>query len=260
MPEAAEMSPVRFTFEPLGNCHERVEPNTAYSSSLGVPVVKRAAPHNRKLAIVGSGPSLKEHLQELRDWDGDIWGINGTVNYLTANGIESTLISVDPGYVNDTMNAKDALLSAACEPKLFDQFAGRVQRFFINPHPEAQFVVIGGCTTATRAPLLGLLIGYVDITFYGCEGSYEGNSHVYADKKSACEMYIWAGGRDYRTDPEALMQCENLSAFLTKFPHIYKEKCGGLLRAVMENPDTWTTTHVSGELKNRLEANIQLAA
>ncbi len=173
--------PVRFQFESWGGAQEKISPNETYSLSLGLPFVQTEKPHGRKLAIVGSGPSLRHHLKALKKWRGDIWAINGTVKYLHDNGIESTLVSVDPGERHDisrVTQAKDALLATICDPVLFDYFKDRVQLFFISEHEQAPFVASGGCTTACRMPTLSLYMGYREIVFFGCEGSYSNETHV----------------------------------------------------------------------------------
>ncbi len=53
------------------------------------------------------------------------------------------------------------------------------------------------------------------------------------------------------------MQSQYLSDLIRKFPQGFSERCGGLLRAMLEYPDTWTMTKVSGPLKERLEASFE---
>jgi hypothetical protein len=253
------MPPVRFEFRSEGAHTDLIPANVEYSDALCVPVVQVEKPHGRKLAVVGSGPSLKHSIKTLKKWKGEIWAINGTAGYLLDHGIESTLFSVDPGPRFDLSRvscAKDALISAACDPALFDAYAGRVKRFFLDENPQAPFAVTGGATTATRAPMLGIHMGYRDITYFGCEGSYNDSTHVYQDRKNECELWIEAGGKRYRTDPESIMQCQYLSSLITAFPHGFAEKCGGLLRAMLHYPDTWSMVAVSEAMKNRLEASI----
>jgi hypothetical protein len=254
------MEVVRFPFAPMGQNEDLIAPHIAYSESLNVPLVQIEKPHGRKLAVVGGGPSVKAHLKRLRRWDGDIWAINGAVQYLLDHGIKSVLFTVDPCIRYDfarIRNAESALLSAACEPRLFNHFSGHVQMFYMDKSEKALFNASGGCSSATRVPMVAINMGYRDVTYFGCEGSYDGDTHGYQDKKSEYELWIEAGGRRYRTDPTLVMQCQYLTSLITAFPKGFKEKSGGLLRAMIEYPDTWTMTQVSGSLKNRLEANFQ---
>jgi hypothetical protein len=263
MKEGAKKPPVRFQFESCGTSSEKISPNMVYSESLNVPLIQIEKPHGRHLAVCGSGPSIKNRLKELRKWKGEVWAINGTVQYLLDHGIDSTFVSVDPSPRFDLariVNAKYALASMACDPAVFDAFKGRVKGCYITPSEKAPFVCTGGCTTATRMPMLALHMGYRNVTFFGCEGSYENDTHVYADFKGELELWIDAGGNRYRTCPEALMQSQYLSSLIINFPQGFSEKCGGLLRAMIKHPDTWTMTYVSDALKQRLEMSYERQA
>lgn len=222
-----------------------------------VPLVPISAPHSRKLAIVGGGPSVQTKLKKLRQWKGDIWAINATVGYLSHKGIKSTLVSVDPIVLepedfDNHKGAENALLAACCDPKLFEEYAGMAQTYYTRPNPRAPFVATGGCTTATRLPMLAISMGYRDITFFGCEGSYEHESHIHENRRGDKRLYILAGGVRYCTEPHMMSQCEWLSDAILKYPQGLSEESGGLLRAMIRHPD-WTMIGVSDAMKNHME-------
>ena len=50
------------------------------------------------------------------------------------------------------------------------------------------------------------------------------------------------------------MQCDEISRLIRDVPQFLKERSGGLLRAMVYDPD-WETVAVSGALKTQLEAN-----
>ena len=104
--------------------------------------------------------------------------------------------------------------------------------------------VVGGTLFALH---LGLL------TFFGCEGSYKGDSHVTAIGQGEKRLYILAGGVKYCTEPYMMVQGEWLSDLIMKFPNC-KEESGGLLRAMIRHPD-WTVLGVSDAMKTHLEAS-----
>ena len=56
--------------------------NIKINLSLGYPVCVPEPRHLRKIAIVGSGPSVKEYLPELIDFDGEVWAVNGAHDWL----------------------------------------------------------------------------------------------------------------------------------------------------------------------------------
>lgn len=215
-----------------------------------IPRIERCAPHGRKLAVVGGGPLVANDLDELRAWDGDVWGINYTAQWLNENGVPATLFTVDPQYFE--VKARDAILGSVCHPGLFAQFEGRVRAFdMIEVDPKGY---AGGAFSATRAPIISMNLGYMDVSFFGCEGCMapDGTDHVDRQEGWPHQLIVRAGGQDYITYPPYLIQCEELSK-LFYFDGVYHNRSGGLLKAIVENPDTWSVVAVSASLKQHLE-------
>ena len=251
---------MRFTFIPEAAHASNMDAHERYVQARNIPLVPESLVHTRKLAIVGGGPSIRTKLNKLRKWKGDIWAINATVGYLLSKGIRSTLVSVDPCILTADdfrlhQGAERALLAACCDPALFNAYVGRVQAFYTRDNPLAPFVAHGGNTTATRLPLLAIKMGYEDITFFGCEGSYAETSHVHENRRSDKRIYILAGGVRYCTEPHMMLQDEWLAGLLTKYPDKVKEQSGGLLRAMCRHPD-WTVLGVSDAMKTHLESSF----
>ena len=73
---------------------ERTLENVALNSQ-GATFLAFHEPHEMPLAIVGGGPSVKDHLDELRAWPGHIWGVNAACTWLAKQGIGSLFFSVD---------------------------------------------------------------------------------------------------------------------------------------------------------------------
>lgn len=201
----------------------------------------------RKLAVAGGGPLLVNHLDELRQYP-EIWAINRTAEWLRKQGIPATLFTVDPLYIE--VDCEDRLLASCCHP---DMFVGNCRMFdLIETHPDG---ISGGQSSAVRAPLLALKMGYTDINFFGCECSFTDSSHIDRDDKPEQVMIIRAGGADYKVTPDMLIQCEELSQLLRTFDGAFHNRSGGLLKAMIENPDTWECVGVSAALKVHLERN-----
>lgn len=239
----------RLTFIPVGCVSEPVI-TAQVAANMGRRLVEHCAPHGRPLAIVGGGPSVLDVLDELKAWPGDIWAINNTAAWLAKHGIRSTLLSVDPdNFEFDKTGVADALLASCCHPKAFDGL--NVSMFHMIEHDPSG--VAGGTSTASRAPALALRMGYFDMTFFGCEGSFVEADHVDRDEQKPEQLIIRAGA-DYKTTPPLLLQCECLSDLIREFP-CFHEKSGGLLRAMVKHPD-WEVVAVSGALKqNLIETN-----
>lgn len=225
--------------------------NAMYARSLGLPFVKKGPAHGRRLAIVGGGPSIRDQVEELRAFDGDLWGINGACRWLASHGIESTFISVDPHEIVATWvgpEIKKALLCARLHPSVFQILKHadvRVFELFLDD-PHNGFKCCS--STASLGFDLATDLGYRSITFYGCEGSYGGNlngdnsqdkSHAYPEpsEKREHRMVVKCGDGEYLTAPDFYVQCCELSQLIRKFPAHFSERSGGLLRAMVENDD-----------------------
>lgn len=236
--------PFRISFRPFVDVSDtRLAENMAASSDY--PRVEKGM-HPHPVAVVGGGPSLLGRLDELRTWPGQIWAINSMPDWLAARGIDSALFTVDPRPFES--KAKRAVLASTCHPSVF---AGRDVRMFdmLEHAPDG---IIGGVTTASRAPALALRMGYPGVAFFGCDSSLTGAEHVATGPYPGIErLLIRANGTDYVTDPELLMQAQNLAQVMRTFPDFFVNKSGGLLAALIEDED-WTTVGVSDALKKKL--------
>jgi hypothetical protein len=66
-------------------------------------------------------------------------------------------------------------------------------------------------------------------------------------------IIINADGRDYITNASLLMQSEYMLKVFRKYPMFFKCASGGLMKAMIQNPDTWSVRAVSKDLKKRYE-------
>lgn len=220
------------------------------------PMLERCTPGakaGRKLAVVGAGPLVVHDLEELRAWDGDIWAINSAARWLANNGVACTLVSIDPLELPGDFPVDRALLATCCHPGTFEKLKHANVTVFnlCETHEDG---LAGGCTTALRTPALAFHQGYLDVSYFGCEGSYEGDrDHVDYHNGEAQELIIRAGGKDYRIETGLLVQCQDFATLFATFPDVFKCRSGGLLKAMMEHPDTWSVVAVSAAMKAHLE-------
>lgn len=231
--------------------NEQAERNIAHSRSLGIPEIGPADCFGRKLAVVGGGPSVRDHVETLRNWDGDVWAVNGAYRWCEDRGIEAAFFSIDPvpGLAADIGNAPRVYLASVCDPQAFAEADGSIIRTFdIGPGK-----LLTGATSATATPTLGVLIGYREIHYYGIEGSFSQESHAYRGGiQSRNRMQVVCGGQVFQTDAGMLMQCEFMSAVIRAAPHVFFEHCGGLLRAMVADPD-YDVTAVSPDMMATLQ-------
>lgn len=238
------MIPFRIKFVPVPGTSDTTARRNAVLGAL-FPRAERGE-HVHPVAVCGGGPSLNDHLEELKAWPGDIWAINNTADYLLARGIDCTMFTVD-GMVKST-TAKKRLLATHCDPALFQQ---DVRCYAILEYEDGG--VPGGSTSATRTPALALRLGYPGVVYFGCDSSFVDQTHVDRQELQEEALYVRANGRDWLTHPELCMQAECLSDLIRQFPDKFQSKSGGLLDAMTADPE-WEVVAVSDGYKRNLIA------
>jgi hypothetical protein len=200
--------------------------------------------HPHPVAVVGGGPSLVHHLDELRQWPGEIWAVNSMADWLGERGIDATLFTVDPAYLE--AKTQKRLLASCCHPEMFTL---ETRVFDMLEH--APDGVTGGVTSASRAPALAIRLGYPGIAFFGCDSSFEEAGHVAIADYDEAALIVQANGRTFQTVPEFVMQAESIAQLLRTFPAYFVNKSEGFLAAMVAD-EQWTTVAVSAALKKVL--------
>jgi len=205
--------------------------------------------------VAGGGPSLKNALEILRKWEGDIFGINDTPGYLSDNGIPSYAYAIDASAkpFKRGLLTKGAVFATRVDPCQFEPYNDiRVY----NMYEDNRFCgVEGGCTAAARAPHLFLRMGYQKIVFVGCDGSMslEGKSHVsgHQDVAFTEKLIVRAGDVDYVTNTSFYIQTEYLFRKILQHPRLLINGSGGMLRGILQHPDTWRVVAIDDYLKQK---------
>lgn len=237
------------------------------NSQLGLTALNHApaklTPHDRKLAVIGGGPSIIENEEKIRNWDGDRWAINGAYHWCVKRGIEDvTFIACDPHEIVASWadKVKRAIVTTRCNPKVFEVLAANgadVKTFRLDGPGK----IISGSSTATVCPHLSALNGYKHVTFFGCESSHTpGQTHAYMREAREEEMIVRCNGEDYYTAPDWLMQATELRYIMGIAPHAYFEESGGLLRAMVQGDGQYEIKWISNGLAERLKPKEQVAA
>lgn len=217
---------------------EVVEQNIAHASGLGLPNYRDTKASSTHLAVVGGGPSIKRNVEELKNWDGDIWAINGAWGWLKHTvGRDSTFISCDPHPIvaDWAQGVTKALLETRCAPEAFSALKDAEVTTFDVGAGEGQ--IRCGSMTVTATPHLACRMGYHSVTLFGCESSFPvGSSHAYMDEKLPEELLVLCGEDSYYlTRPDLYMQAVELAKYFKEVPGFLKEESGGLLRAMLNH-------------------------
>lgn len=218
--------------------------NVKRASVNGVPEVEKYALGKRRVALVAGGPSINDHVDTLKAWDGEVWAVNGAYGWCMERGIEATLLAIDPHEIvlRWARGAHKAILGNTCAPEVFELLKGadvRQVRLGIG-------AILGMSSTATSVPHLAAHAGASHVTFFGCESSFVGDSHAYQDRLNELiaerlhedrndHIIITCGGEDYLTVPDFYRQAGELAGMIRELPWFLAEESGGLLRAMIEN-------------------------
>ena len=236
--------PFRLDFPVCG-----VESDAALSAhaaaSEGLPFIQITPPHATPLAIVGGGGSSKQHEQDLINWPGHIWAINQGATWLASLGRTKDvwLFSVAPTERIATYldGVERAILASVCHPDVFKGLEGRDVRIF---------TACGGPASVGNSILPAAILGYQDITLFGCEGNFIEVTHIYRNDDKPDQLVIRADELDYVTTTDMFITTKHLVDVLRMFPK-WKERCGGMLRAMLDNPDTWEIVALSASLRDK---------
>lgn len=221
--------------------HDELLRHIAHAKSLGYPAVQETAPHGRPLAVVGGGPSIIEHLDEVREF-ADVWAINGACGFLREHGIESTLLSLDPVdfLAPRVAGARKALLCSRCHPEVFRTLLGADITLFDAVNDLAEGGMWASVSTATVVFHLATTLGFRQTTFFGCEGSFAQKSHAYMDEAELQEyrFVVDVNGEHFLTAPDLYMLTTQMAFFLRRsINNAFTERSGGLLRALVAHEE-----------------------
>jgi hypothetical protein len=221
--------------------------NAMVIETLGLPKHKGAG----RLAIIGGGPSIRAHVDELRAWDGEVWAVNGAINWCIDNGIPAWFYTADASpmsnWTYDLSRVKRAVLAPDCSPEMVEYLQSVGAEITLTAPLQS------GPTSANAADFLSIDAGYSHVTYFGCEGSFEGQTHAFASFPIPDWMVIELAGEFYPTKAEFISQSIMLSNTIKTFPTVFAEKSGGLLAAMIEHGPDHDVYMVSNSLFAKLK-------
>jgi hypothetical protein len=182
---------------------------------------KKVGAHTRPvLAVVAGGPSVSEHIDELRQWPGDLWIVGSAFPWALANGIEGTFFNIDqhPSVAKDCVGAKKAILATCTDPSVFAALNGEVEVFDVENNHYA--------TSLTATP--------------------HAYRHEYWEGRGSDTIRVVCNGGAFLTNPSFLMQAEFMAEVVRLAPQLFHIHCDGLLAAMVQNSD-YDITHGSAE-------------
>ena len=225
----------------LANSNEDITRNLEYSLSQDyIPFNKLMNTKSGAVAIVCSGPSLKDTWPMLRDFDGDIVACNASFKFLLDKGITPDYMfcfDADPMVKAFFVPHPDVtyLICSRCPPVAFEMLKGcrivvwhaagdkNLEKLLIERgkgggSPDIEPMMIGGSAAITRGMCVLLPMGYTAIHFFGADSSFaNGDTHIKQSLTTERRMAVRCNGRVFEVAPWMTIQTEDLKAFAPGF-------------------------------------------
>lgn len=203
-------------------------------------------------AVVGGGPSTKVSLDILRNWKGDIYGVNDTAGYLSRNGIPSYAFSVDATKIpfQSGLLVKGAIFATRVNKIQFIYNNARTFEMFEDTKGTG---IGGGGTTAARAPDLFFRMGYKAVVFFGMDASFSDATHVSGEQNTAFDnmMVVRINDVDFLTNASMFLQSEFLVPEIKRYPKLLINASGGMLKAMLDSKDGWKIIAIEKNLRDK---------
>ncbi len=197
-----------------------------YAATLGLPELKqRPIPRPGRAVIVGGGPSVKDHFDEIKELAKDphnrVFAVNWSHAWLLDHGFVPhgcVFFEIDPEPESSLIKAHPDItyfICSHCHEKTFDSLNG-FKRVLWHTYPNSDIekevgqeifpnatLVGGGIGTFTRTVSVSLMLGFRHLDLFGCESSFpdEGDTHVkgYETPMKAKDDGIFVYARDELT-------------------------------------------------------------
>jgi len=224
----------------------------------GLPQCEPMPERTTRLAIVGSGPSVRDYLEEIKSFDGHVWAVNGAYDYLRDNGfVPHGFLGCDPlpgldEYLKNPHKDTTFYLAGTVDPSTIEAVKDYdVRLWFLAQsvdikYPKGTWLITGGTTMLLRAPFLSWMLGYRDLTFYGADSSFDTTKeqrYVYGDGRYQWDSKApvnWVktqnGEGPFPTELCLMKQVSQFGAVVQYYRGKLTFRCGGLLDAFLRSP------------------------
>ena len=235
------------------NLPDGITDNIEHSMGLGLPELLPAiCSHDGTFVIVGSGPSLAEHTDEIRqeqEKGRPICAIKGAHDYLVGNSIYPDLfLSIDPrdrrnNIQRESVNTVYLLASRVC-PEIFTHLKTRNVMLWHAMCTDDENAVltkykkymIGGMSTSgLRAVNVGVYMGFRNFVMYGmdsCNG-VDGITKRIDGSLTGQRQDVIVGGRKFIANVAMAKQAQDFQYLYQILPGVHIDVKGdGLLAAI----------------------------
>lgn len=205
---------------------ETICENIAYALSKNLPEFQPCRRHDNRAVIVSGGPTLKDHLAEVRAHDGYVFCVKTSHDWLIANGvIPYGCILLDPrphvlDFVENPHPEVTYFVASQVHPRALDRLIERNAKIVLYHAAvgageekllAGKSLVLGGSTSATRGISLLNAAGFCRFDLYGYDSCFQekpGDDYVVTgDGKKP--MQVKVNGQEFWTTAELIAQAQD---------------------------------------------------
>lgn len=215
--DAPSGAPLIFPVELLCNTDDEArQANITANARADVPWLKQVDAHDGTAIICGSGPSIRDHQDEIRkalDAGATLYALNGAAKWLNSIGIVPDFqIILDPRAANiDLIGQADCyLIASQCHPDVLALVRRRATLVHVLwdgldeclPDYDDDYAVVGSASSVGPvACFIAYTQGFRDLRLYGYDSSHKalGDSHALPQPMNDGEPCAWVkwNGKDY---------------------------------------------------------------
>lgn len=218
----------------------------------GLPeLVPAMCAHDGTFVIVGSGPSLPDHIEELREERKKrrpICAINGALGFIHEKGVTPEFfLTVDPRPMpqNLKMRPEDTiyLLASRVNPETFDAVKDRKVVMWHSwsvqeecDELKGRLTIGGGTTSGLRAVNVGYVLGFRKFILYGMDSCLADDKSTkrFTGEKAGAIIDVIVNGRRFWCNHAMAQQAQDFQLLYNVMPDITIEAKGdGLIAAII---------------------------
>jgi len=217
---------------------------------------KSLPPNDKTLLICGSGPSIADDVELIRDLYGSgahVWGLNNCANYLGTLGIApdaQVIMDAQEHNLKAIAPAKSHLFASQCHPAMFDAVPDAILWHSTHgetkvdeqagfPSHDDEYCLIGSAVSVGNTALvLAYSLGYRNIHLFGYDSSNKGVSHVIHQEWNDGEpmTIVEFRGKKYECSLTMRLQAD---AFGSRASVLIREGCKVTVHGYGLLPDRW---------------------
>ncbi len=170
------------------------------------------------LALVAGGPSLNKTLGQLSEIGTKMVCGSAHDHAVSMGVIPDYTVICDPDvrtveYLKNPVPSCKYLIASSCHDNIFERLKGFAVTIWNNAGIDpknfrGEPMIQGGCTVTLRAMNIAIVLGYLNLHFFGFDSSYEDEFHSYATAPDdSAEIQVQVGGkRIFKTTSTWLIQ------------------------------------------------------